>query len=233
MNNTVHLIDNMEFMKTIPDKFFDLAIVDPPYGIGADDKNSTDKKQCNKSAIESKNYGNQKWDFQTPDQIYFDELFRVSENQIVWGGNYFGFIGGYIYWKKNVTMPTYSDGELAYCSLINSVKEFEYTWHGMIQGNMKHKEIRIHPTQKPIALYKWLLSKYAKPGWTIFDSHVGSGSIRIACHDMGFDFTGCENDVDYWQAQEERYKNHIAQSELFGNQEIQDSVFITEQKEIF
>ncbi len=215
MVNTVHLIDNMKFMATLPDGYFDLIIDDPEYGIGADVKNSINKKQSKMSATESNYYGNQKWDTRANAE-YFKELFRVSKNQIIWGANYFGLIGGYIYWKKNVTMPTYSKGELAYCSLINKVEEFEYTWHGMLQKNMKYKENRTHPTQKPVALYKWLLANYAKPGWKIGDMHVGSGSSRIACHDMGFDFEGAELDPDYHAAQEERYKTHIAQASLPG-----------------
>ena len=153
LNQIIHA-DCMDIMKDIPDKYFELAIVDPPYGIGADKKNSSNKKQCNKSATESIFYGNQKWDDYIPNENYFIELFRVSKNQIIWGVNYyncFDLSGGRIYWNKNVTMPTYSDGELAYCSLINSIKSVNITWHGMIQENMKQKEIRIHPTQKPVA----------------------------------------------------------------------------------
>ena len=209
----------MEYMATVPDKYFELAIVDPPYGIGADKKNNTDKKQSIKSATESKKYGNQNWDNYIPDKKYFDELFRISKNQIIWGVNYyncFDLSGGRIYWNKNVSMPTYSDGELAYCSLINSVKSVSITWHGMIQDNMKQKDIRIHPTQKPIALYRWLLQNYAKPGDLIFDSHVGSGSSLIACIEEGFEYVGCELDIDYYKAASARIETHKSQGRLFA-----------------
>jgi len=210
----VYLIDCMEYMAALPDKFFDLAVVDPPYGINADIKNSTDKKQSKKSASKSKKYGEQKWDADVPTKEYFIELFRVSKNQIIWGANYFGLIGGMIYWHKNVTMPTYSDGEIAFCSMINSVRFYEYTWHGMIQENMKNKEHRFHPTQKPIALYKWILKNYAKPGDKIFDSHMGSQSSRIAAYDMGFDYWGCEIDKDYFEAGNKRFENFIKQLKI-------------------
>lgn len=155
------------------------------------------------------------WDNKTPNEIYFKELKRISKNQIIWGANYFGLTGGMIYWHKNVSMPTYSDGELAYCSLINSVRWFECTWHGMLQHDMKNKEDRIHPTQKPVKLYKWLLKNYAKEGDKIFDSHLGSGSIAIACHDMKFSLVGCEIDKDYYDAAVKRFNNHKMQGQLW------------------
>ena len=214
--------DCMVGMARYPDKHFDLAIVDPPYGIGASEKNSTDKKQSKNSATNSIYYGNQKWDDNVPDKEYFEELIRVSKNQIIWGVNYYPYdflVGGRIYWDKRVTMPTYSNGELAYCSLINSIKSVSITWHGMLQENMKNKEIRIHPTQKPVALYKWLLTNYAKEGDLILDTHVGSASSLIACHEMGFDAVGFELDPDYYKASKERLQNvqkQITFEELLG-----------------
>ena len=207
------LMDCMAGMAEYPDKYFDLAIVDPPYGISADKKNSYDKKQSSKSATKSKKYGNQQWDSDIPTDEYFKELKRVSKHQIVWGINYYAehFGNGRIYWHKNVTMPTYSDGELAYCSKINSVKYFEYTWHGMLQSDMKNKEHRIHPTQKPVALYKWLLANYAKEGDLILDTHVGSASSLIACHDLGFDAVGFEIDPDYYNESKDRLERHMRQ----------------------
>jgi len=210
----VYLIDCIEFMKDKPDNVFDFAIVDPPYGIGADNKNSVKKLQSKKSASLSKNYGSQKWDNNIPTDEYFTELFRVSKNQIIWGANYYGLIGGMIYWHKNVTMPTYSDGEIAFCSLINSIRFFEYTWHGMIQQNMADKENRIHPTQKPVALYKWLLQNYAKPGDKIFDSQMGSQSSRIAAYQLGFDYWGCEIDKDYFRDGCKRFDAVIHKKDL-------------------
>ena len=208
-------MDCMVAMKEMKDKQFDLAIVDPPYGIGADKKNSVMELKSKKSFALSKDYGKQVWDNSIPTDEYFKQLKRVSKNQIVWGNNFFGLKGGAIYWHKDVTMPTYSDGEIAYCSLINSVKFFRYTWHGMIQENMKNKEFRIHPTQKPVQLYAWLLNNYAKEGNTILDTHLGSGSIAIACYDMGFDLTGYEIDKDYFDAAINRLENHKRQMQLF------------------
>lgn len=211
-------MDCMEGMKEIPDKYFDLAIVDPPYGIGASEKNSIDKKQSKKSATNSKHYGNQKWDDNVPVKDYFKELFRVSKNQIIWGVNYYPYdflTGGRIYWDKRVTMPTYSNGELAYCSSINSIKSVEITWHGMLQEDMKNKEFRIHPTQKPVRLYHWLLKNYAKVGDKILDTHVGSASSLIACHDMGFEYLGFELDEDYYKMATERLQRHKDQMTLF------------------
>ena len=206
--------DCMEGMARYADKYFDLAIVDPPYGIDADVKNNTNKKQTKKSASKSKKYGSQLWDSDIPSDEYFDELKRVSKRQIIWGANYFGLVGGMIYWHKNVTMPTYSTGELAWVSWMNKLNFIDITWHGMLQQDMSNKENRIHPTQKPVALYKWLLSNYAKQGDKILDTHLGSGSSRIAAYEMGFDFTAFELDAEYFEAQEKRYKNHIAQLKL-------------------
>jgi len=214
----VHLEDCLEAMKRYADNHFDLAIVDPPYGINADVKNNIDKKQSNKSASKSKKYGSQLWDSNVPTKEYFKELFRVSKNQIILGVNYYPYDflnGGRIYWDKCVSMPTYSDGELAFCSLLNSIKSVKIAWHGMIQHDMKNKEFRIHPTQKPIKLYEWLLMNYAKEGDTILDTHVGSGSSRIAAYKNGFDFVGFEIDAEYHAAQEKRFNEFKSQMRLF------------------
>ena len=208
----------MDLMKEYPDKYFDLAIVDPPYGIGASEKNSTNKLQSKKSASKSKDYGDQKWDDYVPDKEYFKELFRVSKEQIIWGVNYYPYdflVGGRIYWDKCVTMPTYSKGELAYCSLLNSIQSIQLAWHGMIQHDMQNKEIRIHPTQKPVALYKWLLQNYAKEGDKILDTHVGSASSLIACEDMGFNYVGYEIDEDYFKMASERLDRFKSQIRMF------------------
>lgn len=207
--------DNMLLMARYPDNYFDLAIVDPPYGIDADVKNNTDKMQTKKSAAKSKKYGSQLWDSDIPKDEYFEELKRVSKKQIIWGANYFGLVGGMIYWHKNVTMPTYSTGELAWISWMNKLDFINITWHGMIQQDMSNKEIRIHPTQKPVALYKWLLDKYAKQGDKILDTHLGSGSIAIDCHDYDFELTACELDQEYYEKAIQRIKNHVAQQRLF------------------
>jgi site-specific DNA-methyltransferase (adenine-specific) len=207
---------NMELMKRYPDKYFDLAIVDPPYGINADIKNNgKNSDRHEKTSLAKINtYKKTNWDNAIPNDDYFTELKRVSKKQIVWGANFFGLKGGYLYWHKNVTMPTYSTGELAWLSWLNKLDFVDITWHGMLQEDMKNKEIRIHQTQKPVALYKWILDKYAKQGDKILDTHLGSGSIAIAAHDYGFELTACELDVDYYNKAIERIKNHISQIKL-------------------
>lgn len=204
--------DNMLMMARYPDKYFDLAIVDAPYGL--DIANANDTKGGN-GVTKKKKYTKKNWDKNIPNDDYFNELFRVSKNQIVWGANYFGLIGGYIFWDKEVTMPTFSAGELAYNSMINKIDYVKIVWHGMLQNDMKNKEIRIHPTQKPVALYKWLLDKYAKQGDKILDTHLGSGSIAIACYDYGFELTACELDKEYYDNAIKRIKNHTSQTKLF------------------
>ena len=209
--------DNMKLMARYPDKYFDLAIVDPPYGIG---ESSNDNKSRSKLG-KSKNYGNKKWDDNAPNQDYFNELKRVSKNQIIWGANHFienipnANSSCWIVWDKVNGENDFADCELAYCSLKTAVRKIEFRWHGMLQGNMKEKEIRIHPTQKPVALYKSVLDKYAKQGDKILDTHLGSGSIAIACHDYGFDLTACELDKEYFDKAMERIKNHTNQQKLF------------------
>jgi site-specific DNA-methyltransferase (adenine-specific) len=203
----VFLMDCMEGMKSYPDKHFELAIVDPPYG----NNDAIGVKNGNSHNADRKDY--KLFKNVAPDTDYFIELQRVSKDQIVWGANFFGLTGGYICWNKNGT--AFGEAELAFCSYQNSVSVFEYTWNGMIQGDMKNKEIRVHPTQKPVALYKWLLKNYAKEGDKILDTHLGSGSSRIAAFEMGFDFTGYEIDKDYFEASEKRFQQYKSQLKLF------------------
>lgn len=213
MKNICHLADCMQFMKGLPDNAYSLCICDPPYG-GND---AIFKKDCINKSKQAANRGNyKKWDNVAPDSSYFAELGRISKERVIWGINFFGhynFGPGRICWDKKGT--AFGRAELAYYSGSNSVNVCELVWNGMIQHDMTNKEKRIHPTQKPVALYKWLLQNYAKPGDTIFDSHVGSGSIRIACHDLDFEFEGCEIDADYHAAQEARYQKHCDQLRLF------------------
>jgi site-specific DNA-methyltransferase (adenine-specific) len=223
--NIVHLIDCNDFMADKPDNYYPLAIVDPPYGIG-----QSKKKKYHAGAFTQ--YKPKKWDDIPPDGIYFDELFRVSADQIIWGANYFVQYlpprKNWIVWDKmQPNGVSFSMHEIAYYSGDGQAKLFKhYNGANRCTNHFKAKKyIRIHPAQKPVALYKWLLQNYAKPGETIFDSHVGSGSIRIACHDLGFDFEGAEIDADYWQAQEDRYNNHIQQADLFEKDEIQDLIY--------
>ena len=225
--NIVHLTDCMDFMADKPDKYYDLGICDPPYGIGVT------KMGLGKGGglyREPRAYKQGTWDHKAPSLNYFDELFRISKKQIIWGANHFiskmSFDSScWVVWDKDNGKTDFADCELAWTSFDSAVRIFKYKWCGMLQQNMKNKEKRIHPTQKPVALYKWLLQNYAKPGQTIFDSHVGSGSIRIACHDLGFDFEGCEIDKDYRQAQEDRYSIHIQQDDLFDKAEMQDLIY--------
>ena len=197
---------NMELMARYHDNYFDLAIVDPPYGLGkrlAHAGNGKNAQSKFKNDFKIKN-----WDNETPNEKYFKELFRVSKNQIIWGGNYFNLPPnrGFIIWDKMVFIPTMSRIEQAYNS-IDCLPQ-------LVKINNTDKE-RIHLTQKPVALYKWILDKYAKQGDKILDTHLGSGSIAIACHDYGFDLTACELDKEYFDKAMERIKNNISQQKLF------------------
>ena len=215
VTSVVYLMDCMDLLKQIPDKYFELAVVDPPYGIGADKKNSTSKVQCKKSAAKSSYFGKQEWDSNIPSEQYFNLLINSSDKKIIWGANYFGLVGGMLYWHKNVTMPTYSDGELAWLSWQNKIDYLELTWHGMLQSDMKNKEDRIHPTQKPIKLYEWIFKNYAKPNDKILDTHLGSGSSRIAADKANLPFVGCELDSDYFYASVKRFNEYSAQQTMF------------------
>ena len=205
-------MDCMDFMKQV-DKPYDLAIVDPPYMDNIDEYMGMQKRMG--GVAKTKVYENVE-NFSKPNEIYFGMLKILSDNQIIWGVNhyetYFGC--GRIIWDKNVS-GVYNDAELAYHSFSNAVKIYEFTWNGMLQGNMKNKEHRIHPTQKPVQLYKWLLTNYAKQGDTILDTHGGSMSIAIACWDLGFDLDIIELDEDYFNDAVKRFENHISQTQLF------------------
>ena len=210
-------MDCMDGMKQFPDKFFDLAIVDPPYGIGCMSMNYTKSgavRTHGYSATARRDYRKQsEWDVK-PGKNYFDELFRVSKNQIIWGGNYFiDFLEpskSYIVWDKrcnNQMVNDFSDCEFAWMSNgMGVARVFRFEWNGMIQGDMKNKEDRFHPTQKPVKLYEFCLKHYARPGDRIFDPMMGSQSSRIAAYKMGFDFTGCELDEDYFKKGCERFR---------------------------
>ncbi len=154
-----------------------------------------------------------------PSKEYFDELERISKKRIVWGGNYFlehlGSTQCLIIWDKGRRGMAFADAEVAWSDIKDSVRIFQYTWNGMLQGDMKNKEERIHPTQKPVALYEWILNRYAKKGDKILDTHVGSGSSRIAAYNLNFDFTGYEIDPVYYELQEKRFEAHTRQLRLF------------------
>tara|TARA_R100001163_G_scaffold188_3_gene313 strand:+ start:10 stop:645 length:636 start_codon:yes stop_codon:yes gene_type:complete len=205
--------DNMELMSRYEDNYFDLAIVDPPYG----KKPIRDKHGYGvaKRIFES---GCDNWDIK-PAKEYFNELFRVSKNQIIWGGNYFienlYSSNSFVIWDKERMGNIYADCEMAWTSFNSVAKIFKFQWHGMLQGDMKNKEKRIHPTQKPVKLYEWLLMNYAKKGDKILDTHLGSGSIAIACHNLGYDLTACELDKEYYEAAMKRIEQHKAQKRIF------------------
>lgn len=206
MQSIVENIDCMEGMKRYPDKYFELAIVDPPYGIDVNMNMGRRKGMGKKHKVKG-------WDISTPDDNYFDELFRVSKNQIIWGANNFAGMPstrGFIIWDKlTPEVLSFSMCEFAWTSFNNVSKIYRKP----IQFDNSN---RIHPTQKPVHLYKWLLINYAKEGDKILDTHLGSGSSRIAAHDMGFDFTGFELDRDYFLAQEKRFKEQTMQLKLIA-----------------
>lgn len=208
--------DNMELMKRYEDNYFDLAIVDPPYGISINKQS-----QGNGGGVAKKiNYAKKDWDNKAPQKNYFIELLRVSKNVIIWGANYFienipnGNSSCWIVWDKD-NSGNFADSELAYTSFKTSVRNFKWRWNGMLQQNMKMKQKRIHPTEKPIQLYEWLLMNYAKEGDKILDTHLGSGSIAIACHNLGYELTACELDTEYYNNAIKRLKQHQAQQRLF------------------
>jgi len=218
MINVVHNSDCLPAMREMADNQFGLAIVDPPYGIG---EFAQRNHFGDRPTAKWKNPNSQKYktfnDNNPPEKEYFSELFRVSENQIIWGSNNFTeFLPkstGWIVWDKRVNPKEHlAMCELAFSSFDRRCLKFEYLWAGF---KKQEQVVRIHPTQKPVALYKWLLKNYAKEGITILDTHVGSGSSRIACWEMGYDFTGYEIDKDYWEAQEKRFMVVKNQQRLF------------------
>jgi site-specific DNA-methyltransferase (adenine-specific) len=195
-------------MKKMADNQFDLAIVDPPYGIGFDNK-IRDKKSKN-------------WDNEAPKDRYFIELQRVSKNQIIWGGNYFPYLWkkgcrGFIFWNKDVNFNTYSAGELAYTSFNKPANYYYYAWNGLADGirGRNKKTKTIHPTQKPVKLYEWLLINYAKEGDEILDTHLGSASIAIACYNLDYELTGYELDKEYFDRACKRIDQQTKQTQLW------------------
>ena len=200
--SVVYNRDCMEAMAEMPDKAFDLAIVDPPYGLPEDSLNGRGQMQTRALRLDTR------WDA-APSKEYFAELFRISSEQIIWGGNHFALppCRGFIVWDKKQPWESFAACEYAWTSFERPAKLF--TFDNRYTG-------KIHPTQKPVALYKWLLQNYAKQGDTILDTHLGSGSSRIAAYDLGFDFTGIEKDEDYFNAQEQRFADHVKQPNMFA-----------------
>jgi site-specific DNA-methyltransferase (adenine-specific) len=210
--------DNMELMARYPNNHFDLAIVDPPYGIKEDGHR---ENQTRSKMAKSKKYHNALWSQKKPSKEYFIELKRVSKNQIIWGANHLCDLFNaksscWIIWNKKCKGGNhFADAEIAYGSFDTAVRTFDFVWQGMIQGDMKNKEIRIHPTQKPVKLYEWLLFNYAKEGDKIIDTHAGSFSIGIACDNLGFDLTACEIVKEYYNDGLNRLEWHQKQLRLF------------------
>ena len=209
--NIAYNMDCMEAMRGMPDNTFDLAVVDPPYGVN---------RFLNNQPTRLNKYGSmQTANDLKPTTEYFKELFRVSKNQIIWGYNHLSNLlpstKEFIFWYKHQPVDTYSDGELAWTSFNKTAKCFDYPFYG---GTGADKDGRIHPTQKPVALYRWIFKNYAKNGDKILDTHLGSGSSRIAAYDAGLDFVGYEIDKEYFEKQEERFAAHTAQVNLFLEQ---------------
>lgn len=224
-------MDCMQGMKEFPDKYFDLAIVDPPYGRkehgGRNRSGYVRQKNGSKIFVKDGQYENRKWDNEPPSEEYFNELMRVSKNQIIFCCNYFDYplIGGRIVWDKCNDGSDQSDAEIAYCSMNDRVDIFRYMWRGMFQGksitegttqqgNKRLNEKRIHPTQKPVAFYDWLLSRYAKPNDIILDTHVGSASSLVACYNTNHKFVGFELDEYYYKVSKQRLDTEMAQMRL-------------------
>ena len=211
---TITQEDNMVLMARYPDNYFDLAIVDPPYGIKQDlvQNDLGGKKGFTKGAGTYKKYHTTNWDNDIPNKKYFDELKRVCKNYIVWGGNYFESLNdtGVVIWYKGDS-GNFKEGELAKTN-INTFKVYKYS---RADAYINDCDVKIHPTQKPQKLYKWLLDNYAKQGDKILDTHLGSGSIAIACHDYGFELTACELDKEYYDKAIQRIVNHTNQTKLF------------------
>lgn len=196
-------IDCMEYMKSLPDKAFDLSVIDPPYGI--ENGFSATSRVAKHGQMKTVND-------MRPSNEFFNELFRVSKNQIIWGYNHLSDLlpptKEFLFWYKHQPVDTYSDGELAWTSFKKTAKCFDYPFFGTLGAD---KDGRIHPTQKPVALYDWIFRRYAKPGDKILDTHLGSGSSRIAAFNLGFEFVGCEIDKTYFDLQEKRFEEHTAQ----------------------
>lgn len=219
-----YLEDCVQGMKRYPDKHFDLAIVDPPYGI----KENAHRARSRTKLAKTRCYGNQLWDMEIPKEDYWDELFRVSKNQIIWGGNYFlEYLGPtrcMIIWEK-FTTGNFADCEIAWTSFKTSTRIFKFMWNGMLQGRSmnqghlmqdrkQYNEERIHEAQKPVELYRWCLHKYAKPGQLILDTHGGSMSSAVACHRMEFDLVVFENVEETYDRAIKRLNNEYLKQQL-------------------
>ena len=232
-NVTLINCDCMDLIADAPENHWQLSITDPPYGIGESGKKNESRgsaaaspeclgsKNTTGAGVPSTQFAHKNWDNKPPSKEYFLEIERVSKNQIIWGANHFMERIGrgsscWIVWDKVNGTTDFADCELAYTSFNTAVRKFVYVWNGMLQGDMKNKERRIHPAQKPVKLYEWLLSNYAKPGDRILDTHLGSGSSAIAAHYAGHDFVGIELDEDYFNAASKRIEESTRQIDIFS-----------------
>ena len=207
--------DCLDVMRRLADKSVDLILTDPPYGIGE----AAGKNKSRGNMAVAKDYGDLEWDNAIPSKAYFDEIMRVSKHQVIFGGNYFvehlRNSPCWIVWDKDNGENDFADCELAWCSFSSAVRRLKLRWNGMLQHNMKEKEHRIHPTQKPVRLFEWILEKYAQPGWVIMDPFLGSGSSAIAAKRLGYEFIGVEREKTYFEAALERIPREVAQGRLF------------------
>jgi site-specific DNA-methyltransferase (adenine-specific) len=221
----LRLMDCMDLMRDTPDGFYDLAVVDPPYGIGMDSRAMNGRQSKGRHPVTQSQYAEKTWDDESPSLDYFSEIARVSKNRFVWGANHFISkipidSSCWIVWFKNgqSMAPGNADCELAWTSFKTAVRQIDIPWSGF--GHINAGEPRIHPTQKPIAFYRWIFANYAKPGMRILDTHLGSMSSAIAAHYSGMHLTGCELDSDYYAAGIARVKRETQQTELFQPAEI-------------
>ena len=200
--NKIHCCDCWELMREMPDKSVDLVLTDPPYGIKENNEQNLSRGNLTKPT----DYGHYEWDNESPSAEYFNEIFRISKNQIIFGGNYFGLpaTSCYIVWDKDNGENDFADCELAWASFKSAVRKFKWRWNGLLQQDMAHKEKRQHPTQKPLPLMMWCLEKYSKPGMTVLDPFMGSGTTCVACKKLGRNYIGIEKEPEYIKIAEKR-----------------------------
>lgn len=217
--NKIHNVDCLEFMKLIPDQYFDLVLTDPPYGINIDTKMYQSNGKKYKNALAHKNvYLNTNWDSAIPTREYFDEMRRISKYQIIFGGNYFiEYLSNspcWLVWDKQNGNNNFADCEIAWTNFNTAVRKYEFLWNGMLQQDMRHKEHRYHPTQKPITLFKSILLDYSKTNYKIFDPFMGAGTTAIACAQLGLQWCGCELQAEYVDIAKNRLQ--YIQTDMFG-----------------
>lgn len=208
--------DCLEVMKEIPDKSINLVLTDPPYGI----KESNEKNRTRARLAKTTDFGHYDWDKQKVKKEYFEEIRRVSKNQVIFGGNYYASILGdsscWLVWDKDNGKNDFSDCELAWTSFKTAVRKFKWRWNGMLQEDMKNKEKRVHPTQKPLPLFKWILEKYSQPNDIILDPFLGSGTTALACLELNRHFIGIELSPEYCEIAEKRIKPIIQNQQILG-----------------